>query len=245
MSREDPDVAAEVQRILSNSSGGGRDSPGTRPILRRSETCRAHELNIEGSEIPVAKGRIPNTAGIGLEKNGVELDGRGYIRINERLETSASEVWAISECAGSPQFTHLSVDDFRVIKDYLAGGKGGTRDRLIPYCMFKDPPLARVGLTEGEAQRQGIAALPMGALCRGRRTKDKGFMKALIGDDARILGFTMIGSEAGEVIAAMLANLTYAKLRDAVLAHPTMEEALFSNVLPRTVEEVTPKSAIG
>ena len=116
------------------------------------------EQKIEGSDILVATGRIPNTAGIGLEEAGVELDGRGYIRVNERLETTASEVWAIGECAGSPQFTHVSVDDFRIIKENLGGGKRSTRDRLIPYCMFTDPPLARVGLTESEAQRQGIAA---------------------------------------------------------------------------------------
>jgi pyruvate/2-oxoglutarate dehydrogenase complex dihydrolipoamide dehydrogenase (E3) component len=95
----------------------------------------------------VAAGRSPNTAGIGLELAGVELDGRGYIRVNERLETSAPEVWAIGECAGSPQFTHVSFDDFRIIRDNLAGAKRTTRDRLVPYCMFTDPPLARVGLS--------------------------------------------------------------------------------------------------
>src|SRR2546430_11301479 len=118
----------------------------------------AGEQRIEGSDILVAAGRIPNTAGIGLEEAGVELDGRGYIRVNERLETTASEVWAIGECAGSPQFTHVSEDDFRIIRDNLAGGKRSTRDRLVPYCMFTDPPLAHVGLSEGEAPRQGVTA---------------------------------------------------------------------------------------
>jgi pyruvate/2-oxoglutarate dehydrogenase complex dihydrolipoamide dehydrogenase (E3) component len=116
------------------------------------------EQKIEGSDILVAAGRIPNTAGIGLEEAGVELDGRGYIRVNERLETTASDVWAIGECAGSPQFTHVSIDDFRIIRDNLAGGKRSTRDRLVPYCMFTEPPLARVGLSESEAQRQGVIA---------------------------------------------------------------------------------------
>src|SRR6266403_1850566 len=109
---------------------------------------------IVGSDILVAAGRSPNTAGIGLEVAGVELDGHGYIKVNERLETSAPEVWAIGECAGSPQFTHVSVDDFRIIRDNLAGGTRSTRDRLVPYCMFTEPPLARVGLSEREAQRQ-------------------------------------------------------------------------------------------
>src|SRR5258705_1143168 len=205
MTREDPDVAAEVQGIL---TGEGIQ------ILVEAETLHVHgrsgdevrfvvrtgsgERKIEASDILVATGRIPNTAAIGLEKASVELDGRGYIRVNERLETSASEVCAIGECAGSPQFTHASVNDFRIIKENLGGGKRSTRDRLIPYCMFTDPPLARVGLTESEAQRQGIAArvarLPMSAVLRAQTTdENQGFMKALIGDDDRVLGFTMIG----------------------------------------------------
>src|SRR5258705_11784717 len=96
-------------------------------------------------------------AGIGLEEAGVRLNSRGYIRVNGRLETSAPDVWAMGECAGSPQFTHVSHDDFRIIRDNLAGGNRSTRDRLVPYCMFTDPPLARVGLSETEAQRQGVA----------------------------------------------------------------------------------------
>jgi pyruvate/2-oxoglutarate dehydrogenase complex dihydrolipoamide dehydrogenase (E3) component len=207
----------------------------------------AGEQKIEGSDILVAAGRVPNTAGIGLDEAAVELDGRGYIRVNERLETTASNVWAIGECAGSPQFTHVSIDDFRIIRDNLAGGKRSTRDRLVPYCMFTDPLLARVGLSEREAQPQGITArvarLPMNAVLRTEATDEKqGFMKALIGgSDDRILGFTMIGSEAGEVMAAvqtaMLANLPYPRLRDAVIAHLTIAEglgSLFGNVPPRS-----------
>ena len=147
----------------------------------------AGEQKIEGSDILVATGRIPNTAGIGLDEAGVELDARGYIRVNERLETSAPDVWAIGECAGSPQFTHVSVDDFRIIRDNLAGGNRSTRDRLVPYCMFTDPPLAHVGLSEREAQRQGIAVrvarLPMSAVLRTRTTDEThGFMKVLVGE---------------------------------------------------------------
>ena len=244
MGREDPDVADEVQRILSDEGiqvfvaaetlqVHGRSGEAVSLVVRTT----SGEQNIEGSDILVAAGRIPNTAGIGLKEAGVELDGRGYIRVNERLETSASEVWAIGECAGSPQFTHASVDDFRIIKDNLAGGKRSTRDRLVPYCMFTDPPLARVGLSEGDAQRQGVTArvarLPMSEVLRAQTIDEKqGFMKALVGSDDRILGFTMIGPEAGEVIAAvqtaMLANLPYPRLRDAVLAHPTMVEGLGS-----------------
>jgi len=137
---------------------------------------------------------------------------------------------------GSPQFTHVSEDDFRIIRDNLAGGSRSTTDRLVPYCMFTDPQLARVGLSEADARRQGIdvrvARLPMSSVLRAQTTGEtQGFMKALI--DARhdrILGFTMIGAEAGEVVAAvqaaMLADLPYSRLRDAVLAHPTMAEGL-------------------
>jgi pyruvate/2-oxoglutarate dehydrogenase complex dihydrolipoamide dehydrogenase (E3) component len=176
---------------------------------------------------------------------GVELDARGYIRVNERLETTAPDVWAIGECAGSPQFTHASVDDFRIIRDNLAGRRRTTSDRLVPYCLFTDPLLARVGLSETEAQRQGIAVrvakLPMSAVLRTEATDEtQGFMKALVGADDCVLGFTMIGSEAGEVMAAvqtaMLAKLPYQHLRDAVIAHLTMAEGLgplLSNVPAR------------
>jgi len=202
------------------------------------------EQTIEGSDLLVAAGRVPNTDGIGLAQAGVELDERGYIRVNERLETSAPGVWALGESAGSPQFTHASVDDFRIIRDNLAGGNRSTRDRLVPYCMFTDPPLAHVGLSETEAWARGvpvrIARLPMSAVLRTEATDEKqGFMKVLVGADDRILGFTMIGSEAGEVMAAvqtaMLAGLPYQRLRDAVIAHLTMAEglgALLSNVPP-------------
>ena len=252
MSREDPDVAEEMQQILRGEgiqillaaetlNVQGRSGEGVSLTVRVS----SREQTIEGSDLLIAAGRIPNTAGIGLEEVGVKLDGRGYIRVNERLETTTPGVWALGECAGSPQFTHASADDFRIIRDNLAGGKRSTRGRLVPYCLFSDPSLAHVGLSEREAQRQGVgvrvAKLPMSAVLRTEATEEtQGFMKALVAaSDERILGFTMIGSEAGEVMAAvqtaMLAELPYGRLRDAVLAHPTMAEglgALFSNVAP-------------
>jgi pyruvate/2-oxoglutarate dehydrogenase complex dihydrolipoamide dehydrogenase (E3) component len=250
MEREDPDVAEEVQRIFVDE--------GIR-VLLAAETLRVQgrsgeevsllvrtssgEEAVEGSDILVAAGRSPNTAEIGLEVAGVELDGRGYIKVNERLETSAPEVWAIGECTGGPQFTHVSFDDFRIIRDNLAGAERTTRDRLIPYCMFTDPQLARVGLSEGDAQRQGLAVrvakLPTSAVLRTKTVDEpQGFMKVLVGaGDDRILGFAMIGAEAGEVMAAVqtaiLAGLPYTAMRDAILAHPTMAEglvSLFSNV---------------
>jgi pyruvate/2-oxoglutarate dehydrogenase complex dihydrolipoamide dehydrogenase (E3) component len=171
------------------------------------------------------------------------------IRVNDRLETTAPNIWAIGECAGSPQFTHVSIDDFRIIRDNLAGANRSTRGRLVPYCMFTEPPLARVGLSEREAQQQGvgvrIARLPMSGVRRTATTDEtQGFMKVLVGaSDERILGFTMIGAEAGEVMAvvqtAMLAELPYPKLRDAILAHPTMAEGLgdlFANMPHRSAQ---------
>jgi pyruvate/2-oxoglutarate dehydrogenase complex dihydrolipoamide dehydrogenase (E3) component len=251
--REDPDVADEMRRILSDEGIDILVATETRRVQGRSGgdvsilvRTSSGEQTIEGNGILVAAGRTPNTAGIGLDVAGIELDGRGYIKVNECLETSAAGVWAIGECAGSPQFTHVSFDDFRIIRDNLAGANRTTRDRLIPFCMFTDPPLARVGLSEGEAQRQGIEArvakLPTSTVLRTHTIDEtQGFMKALVAArDDKILGFTMIGAEAGEVVAvvqtAMLAGLPYTDLRDAVLTHPTMAEGLgplFSNVPPR------------
>jgi len=251
-SREDADVSAAVADVLRGegiafqlgarlSSVEGRS--GERVALRA--TTGTGELLIEGSDILVAAGRRPNTAGIGLEAAGVELDPRGFVQVNDRLETTAPGVWAIGESAGSLQFTHASYDDFRIIRDNLAGGSRSTRGRLVPYCMFTEPPLARVGLSEGEAARQGIpvrtATLLVEAVLRSRTMSETtGFMKAVVaGDSDAILGFTMLGAEAGEVMAvvqtAMLAGMPYTGLRDAIIAHPTMAEglgALFSRVPP-------------
>jgi pyruvate/2-oxoglutarate dehydrogenase complex dihydrolipoamide dehydrogenase (E3) component len=242
LGREDAEIAAEILRIL--TAEGVQVLLGSNPMAVRgrsgdevSVTVRtgAGEQRIEGSDLLVAVGRVPNTADIGLEQAGIALDAGGYIRVNERLETSAPGVWALGECAGSPQFTHASIDDFRIVRDNLAGGNRSTRNRLIPRVLFTDPPLAHVGLSEGEAQRLGIAVrvarLPMSNVLRTETTEEtEGFMKVLVGSDDRILGFTMIGSEAGEVMAvvqtAMLADLPYPKLRDAVIAHLTMAEGL-------------------
>jgi pyruvate/2-oxoglutarate dehydrogenase complex dihydrolipoamide dehydrogenase (E3) component len=243
MSREDPDVASEVQRILGDEGIAflmaaqtvdvqGRSGAGVSLTVRTA----SGERKLEGSDMLVAAGRVPNTAGIGLDEAGVELDAHGYIRVNDRLETTSANVWAIGECAGSPQFTHASIDDFRTIRDNLAGANRSTRERLVPYCMFTEPPLARVGLSEREAQQRGVtvrvASLPMSGVRRTATTDEtQGFMKVLVGaSDDRILGFTMIGAEAGEVMAvvqtAMLAELPYPRLGEAVLAHPTMAEGL-------------------
>jgi pyruvate/2-oxoglutarate dehydrogenase complex dihydrolipoamide dehydrogenase (E3) component len=245
LSAEDADVAAEILEAFTSEGIDvlapaqimcvqGRSGDNVRLLLRTP----SGETTIAGSDILVATGRTPNTAGIGLESAGIKLDQTGYVLVNERLQTTVPNVWAIGECAGSPQFTHAALDDFRVIRDNLAGGNRTTRARLIPSCLFTDPQVAHVGLTETEAKRRGVAVqvakMPMAAVLRTRTiSESRGFMKALIDPrDRRILGFTMVGSEAGEVLAAvqmaMLGNLPYTVLRDAILTHPTMAEGLGS-----------------
>ncbi len=191
---------------------------------------------LEGTDILAAVGRTPNTKGIGLDAAGIEVTEKGHIRVNDRLETSAPNVWAMGECAGSPYFTHVSEDDFAVIHENLNGGRRSTGDRLVPYCVFIDPELARVGLSESQAREKGVAyrlaSVPFDAAWRAWTISEKrGFMKTLI--DAysdRILGFTAFGPEAGELMGtvqlAMLAGVPYTVLRDAIFAHPTMTEGL-------------------
>lgn len=206
---------------------------------------------LEGTDILVATGRTPNTQNIGLDKTGVALDARGYIQVNERLETTAPGIWALGECAGSPHFTHVSEDDFRIVQANLHGGSRNTRDRLVPFCLFTDPEIARVGLNENGAVAVGrscrLAKLPMEAVLRARTLSEtRGFMKALVSQDSdEILGFTAVGPHAGEVLAvvqtAMMAKLPYTALRDAVFTHPTMAEGLgplFGGVPARTQVKV-------
>lgn len=250
--REDADVADQIHRVLREEgiefilAADAFDVKGqSGEQISISVRTPSGVRKIEATDLLVAAGRVPNTTDIGLEEAGVELDDRGFIRVNQRLETTAADIWAVGECAGSPQFTHASVDDFRIVQENLAGGKRTTSDRIVPSCVFTDPPFARVGLNEREAQGQGITArvarLPMSAVLRTEATGEKqGFMKVLVGaSDDRILGFAMVGSEAGEVMTAvqmaMLANLPFTKLRDAVIAHLTMAEGLgplFANVPP-------------
>jgi len=193
------------------------------------------EKSIESSHLFAATGRTPNTENLGLELAGVELTDRGYIKVNERLETTAPAIWAIGEVAGSPQFTHIAYDDFRIVRDNLAGGNRVTTGRQVPFSMFTDPELARVGLSERQAASQGISyrlfKIPMAAVLRTRTLSEtRGFMKALVAADDSILGFTAFGVDGGETMSAvqiaMIAGLPFTALRDAILAHPTLAEGL-------------------
>jgi pyruvate/2-oxoglutarate dehydrogenase complex dihydrolipoamide dehydrogenase (E3) component len=219
--------------------------------VRLRVTTRAGEQTIEGSDLLVAAGRTPNTRDIGLEEAGIELDARGFVKVDDRLQATAPGVWAMGECAGSRQFTHVAFDDFRVVRDNLAGKPRSTRGRLIPYCAFIDPQLARIGLDESTAKQRGfdvrVAKLPMSSVLRARAIGEtRGFMKMLIDTQSdHILGFTMLGPDAGEVLAvvqtAMLGSLPFTVLRDAMLTHPTMAEGL--NVLLTNDFELTADQA--
>jgi len=243
LGREDSDVGEEIGKILKDE--GIDIIAGATPLrvegmngqaLSVTVRTAAGERVIDGSHLLVAVGRVPNTADIGLDKAGITLTRQGFIEVDAQLRATAPGVWAIGECAGSPQFTHVSVDDFRIVRDNMAGGNRRTDDRIVPHIAFTDPPLARVGLSESEAERRGIpvrvAKLPTRKILRTFATDEsEGFLKVLVATDSdRILGFTMIGSEAGEVMAAvqtaMLAELPYPKLRDAVIAHLSMAEGL-------------------
>jgi pyruvate/2-oxoglutarate dehydrogenase complex dihydrolipoamide dehydrogenase (E3) component len=242
LKNEDPDVAdallelmkeEEVDVLLQSEVVRVTGRSGAGVSLRvRSGTA---ERTLEASDILVAAGRTPNTDRLDAAQAGVELDSRGYIRVNDRLQTTAPDVWATGECAGSPHFTHVGEDDCRIVLDNLAGGNRTTRGRLIPYCLFTDPELAHVGLTESEARAKGvnyrIARMPMAHVFRAMTLSEtRGFIKALIGPDDRILGFTAFGVEASELMVvaqtAMLGGMPYTVLRDTIWTHPTAAEGL-------------------
>jgi pyruvate/2-oxoglutarate dehydrogenase complex dihydrolipoamide dehydrogenase (E3) component len=245
VSREDPDVAEALRTLFENEGielvfnasveqVSGQSGDAVKVMLRQDGI----ERTLEGTHILVATGRTPNTQGIGLELAGVELTERGYVKVNERLQTTAPGVWAVGESAGSPQFTHIAYDDFRVIRDNLLGGNHVTTGRQVPFCLFTDPEFARIGLSETEAKSQGLAyrlfKVPMAAVLRTRTLGEtRGFLKALVdikGD--RILGFTVFGVGAGEILGtvqiAMVAGLPYTAVRDAILTHPTLVEGLIA-----------------
>jgi pyruvate/2-oxoglutarate dehydrogenase complex dihydrolipoamide dehydrogenase (E3) component len=241
--REDPDVTEAVEELFRDEGIEVATGSEVRRVegvsgasVRLHATRGGADVVIEGTHLLVAGGRTPNTDGIGLDTAGVETDERGHVKVNERLQTTAEGVWAVGDCAGSPYFTHIGFDDFRVVRDNLAGLKRVTTGRQVPFCLFTDPELARVGLSEREAQQRGVAyrlaKIPMGQVLRAETLSEtRGFLKALIESDGdRILGFTAFGVEAGEMMpavqVAMAAGLPYVVLRDMVLTHPTMAEGL-------------------
>jgi pyruvate/2-oxoglutarate dehydrogenase complex dihydrolipoamide dehydrogenase (E3) component len=251
MGREDTDVAEAVADIMREdgievllNTQTTRATQDDGQILITVNTSEG-ERTLEGSHLLVAAGRPPNTETLDLDAAGIEMDERGFIEVNERLETGVEGVYAIGDVKGGPAFTHISYDDFRVISsNLLEGGSATIANRLVPYTMFIDPQLGRIGLSEQEARDQGrdvlIAKIPMSYVARAiEMGETRGFMKAVIdAETERILGCAILGIEGGEIMAmieiAMMGGLPYTTLRDAVFAHPTLAESL--NTLFSTVE---------
>lgn len=241
--REDRDIAAAIRAIFEEDgievmTGAevdaieGQSGEAVRLALRTP----AGVVAVEGSHLLAALGRVPNTEGLNLEAAGVATDLRGYVQVNDRLETSAPGVWALGDVNGGPQFTHSSLDDFRIVTANLAGGQRSSDDRLMPYTLYVDPELGRVGLTEDEARRAGrairVARLPANAVPRAMTSGEtRGLWKAVVDASSdQILGAAILGAGGGEVMSviqvAMLARLPYTTLRDGVFAHPTWAEGL-------------------
>jgi pyruvate/2-oxoglutarate dehydrogenase complex dihydrolipoamide dehydrogenase (E3) component len=240
--REDEDIAAALLELL--TAEGIQFLLGSTVESVAGRSGNAAEVTVSGaagkqilkvSHILAATGRAPNTDGIGLEKAGIETTASGHVKVNASLQTTADGVYAVGDCAGSPHFTHIAYDDYRVVHDVLRGGSRTTTGRQVPYTLFTDPELAHVGLHEDEAKRQGIpyrlAKLPMAAVLRTRTLGEtRGLLKALVAEDDQILGFTALGVGAGELLApvqlAMTARLPYTLLRDLIVTHPTLNEGL-------------------
>ncbi len=247
LDREDEDVAAEVKKIL--------EEDGIK-VLLNAKTTRASgavELQVEvpggkrtvkGSHLLVAAGRVPNTEALGLEAAGIATDERGFVRVNEFLETTVDGVYALGDVKGGPAFTHISYDDFRIVKANLLDGESRTtRGRFVPYTIYIDPQFGRVGLSENEARQLGreirVAKMPMSSVARALEMDEtRGFMKIVVdAKTERILGAAVLGLEGGEIMSmieiAMMGGLKYTALRDATLGHPTLAESLnnvFSNL---------------
>jgi pyruvate/2-oxoglutarate dehydrogenase complex dihydrolipoamide dehydrogenase (E3) component len=237
--REDPDVSEEVEKILKedgieilNSAQVTRvekSGGGVRVLLQSGE--------IPGSHLLVAVGRVPNSDRLNLAAAGIETDATGAIKVNSKLETGVPGIYAVGDVKGGPAFTHISYDDFRILREnWLAGGSATVDGRMVPNCVFIDPQLATVGLNETEAQKRGIdyrvAKLPMTGVARAvEMSETRGFMKAVV--DARtrqILGCAILGIEGGEIMSmlqiAMMGNIPYTAIKEAVFAHPTLAESL-------------------
>lgn len=250
LNREDADVADEVANIMRED--GVEVLLETKPVsVRQSDDGMIHltvqspgrEHTLVGSHLLQAAGRVPNSDWLNLEATGVRVDKRGSIEVNDRLETNVPGIYALGDIKGGPAFTHISYDDFRIIRtNLLEHGHASIRDRLVPYTVFIDPQLGRVGLSESEARAQGhnikVAKIPMDYVARALEVDEsRGFMKAVVDADTnQILGCAILGLEGGEIMAmleiAMLGKLPYTVLRDAVFAHPTLAESLnnlFSN----------------
>ncbi len=243
LAREDPDVAEEVAKILredgvevllETQTLRAEQADGTIRLTVRTQTG---ERTLSGSHLLVAAGRVPNSDALNLSAAGVKTDKGGIVQVNERLETNVPGIYALGDVKGGPAFTHISYDDFRIIRtNLLEGGNTTTTGRLVPYTVYIDPQLGRVGLSETEARATGrpirVAKMPMAYVARALEMDEpRGFMKAIVDADTnQILGYTALGVEGGELMSmveiAMMGQVPYTTLRDGIFAHPTLAEAL-------------------
>jgi pyruvate/2-oxoglutarate dehydrogenase complex dihydrolipoamide dehydrogenase (E3) component len=240
---EDPDVVAEVTRILREDGIDVLLNAHTQTVAQANGVISLTVMvegkaqTVEGTDLLVATGRVPNTHALNPAAAGIETDEHGFIRANERLETTAPGVWVIGDVKGGPQFTHISYDDYRILKANLFdGGNRTVHDRMVPYTVFMDPQLGRVGITETEAKKSGkkirVARMPMTSVARALEMDEpRGLMKAVVdADTEEILGATVLGIEGGEVMTviqmAMMGHLKYSVLQAAIIAHPTLSESL-------------------
>jgi pyruvate/2-oxoglutarate dehydrogenase complex dihydrolipoamide dehydrogenase (E3) component len=260
MSREDADVAEAVAEIMRQDglevlleAQPRRVEQGDNGEIQLTVRTPEGESKLTGSHLLVAAGRPPNTDTLNLEAAGVETDKRGFVRVNERLETNVPGIYAMGDVKGGPAFTHISYDDFRIIHtNLLEGGDASMADRLVPYTVFIDPQLGRIGLSEQEAREQGrnvsVAKMPMSYVARALEMDEaRGFMKAVVDADSdQILGCAILGIEGGEIMAmlqiAMMGGLPYTALRDAVFSHPTLAESL-NNLFAALDETPTRRAA--
>jgi pyruvate/2-oxoglutarate dehydrogenase complex dihydrolipoamide dehydrogenase (E3) component len=252
MGREDCDIAAMVADILREDGieiflqtaamSVRQDEDGT---IHMTVATPDGDVTLTGSHLLVAAGRQPNTEALNLDAASIKRDARGFVEVNDRLETDVPGVYAMGDVAGSPAFTHISYDDYRILRaNLLEGGNRNRRDRLVPYTMFIDPQLGRVGIGEDEARAQGrsikVAKIPMSYVARALEVDEsRGMVKAIIDAETdQILGAAVLGIEGGEIMAmleiAMMGRLPYTALRDGVFAHPTLAELL--NTLFSTIE---------
>jgi pyruvate/2-oxoglutarate dehydrogenase complex dihydrolipoamide dehydrogenase (E3) component len=243
LTREDPDVAEEIATIFrqdgitivlnAKASRVNRADGSIRLDVQQDD----HSTTLVGSHLLVATGRVPNTDTLNLYEAGVQINDRGFIQVNDRLETTAAGIYALGDIKGGPAFTHISYDDFRIIRANLLEKKPASiANRLVPYTLFIDPQLGRVGMTETEARAQNrnirVAKLPMSSVARALEVDEtRGFMKAIVDRDSNeILGAAILGIEGGEVMSALeiaiMGKLPYTSLRDGVFAHPTLAESL-------------------
>jgi pyruvate/2-oxoglutarate dehydrogenase complex dihydrolipoamide dehydrogenase (E3) component len=243
LDHEDPDIAEEVTKILRQDGIDVLLNAKATEVGKSGESIQLkiqsqkNSTTLVGSHLLVATGRVPNSDTLNLTAAGIQTDKRGFIQVNDRLETTAEGVYALGDIKGGPAFTHISYDDFRIIRSIVIEKKSAsTKNRQVPYTLFIDPQLGRVGLTEKEARAQGrnirVAKMPMTRVARALEVDEsRGVMKAIVDADSdQILGAAILGIEGGETMSAleiaMMGKLPYTALRDGIFAHPTLAESL-------------------